>query len=337
MPTQSADQAYAGGKASPGRTAVRLSIVIVNWNTEDLLRACLSSIRDAVGRHVLEVFVVDNASVDGSVSMVRALFPSVQLVENTRNVGFATANNQVIPRCRGDYILLLNSDTVLPPDALDRLVQFMEQHPSASAAGPRLIDPQQRPQVMAAGYLPTLGTVFNHFFFLSRLWPGLFRGLSLMPSHDSHPVRVEWLTGACLLVRNEVFQRVGLFSEEFFMYAEDIELCERMVRSGFQLYYAPVTDVVHVGGASSRGLPIEASTRWVTNMHRLFARRHSRGRVMAFDLIHGVGLAIRMMAYVTLSLRDRSSYEKARMLGASSWRAFALAGETLLTRQKHEP
>jgi GT2 family glycosyltransferase len=316
-----------------------VSIVIVSWNTKDLLRGCLASVRETVRVHDYEVYVVDNASADGSAGMVRREFPDVRLIENAENVGFARANNQVLPLCLGRYVLLLNSDTVLLAGAIDTLIEFMDRHPGASAVGPRLVDLQGRPQIMAAGYLPTLGTAFNHFFFLSRLWPGMFRGLSLFSPRSREPIQVEWLTGACLLVRGAVLREIGPLAEEYFMYAEDIDLGERMTRAGLTLFFAPAVHVIHIGGASSRDLPIEASTRWVTSMHRHFARDHSRARLVAFDLIHGLGLAIRTLIYRVLALKPGGAVwnGKARLAGASSRQAFVLARQALFTSGKPEP
>jgi GT2 family glycosyltransferase len=280
--------------------------------------------------------VVDNASSDGSVEMVHSEFPGVQLIENAENAGFARANNQAIPRCRGRYIMLLNSDTVVLAGAVDGLVDFMESRPAAAAVGPRLVDAEGTPQVMAAGYLPTLATVFSYWFFLSRLWPRVFRGMSLSPAlPGSDPIRVEWLTGACLLVRREVFEKIGGLAEGYFMYVEDIDFGARMKRAGYELYWAPMVQVIHLVGASSRDLPIEASTRWVTNLHRFFARDHSRAGVIAFDVIHGLGLAIRTVIYIAMSIGPRGAgwARKARIVGASSVKAFALAGHTLFAAE----
>jgi GT2 family glycosyltransferase len=309
-----------------------LSVVIVNWNTRALLHACLQSVRRAPAGREAEIIVVDNASSDGSLDMVRSEFPAVRVIANAENLGFARANNLAIPTCRGRYVMLLNSDTVVPDGALHGLLEFMERHPRAAAAGPRLTDERGVPQVMAAGYLPTLATAFSYFFFLSRVLPDVFRGLSLTPGRPgSGPRRVEWLTGACLLVRRNVFQRLGGLPEDYFMYVEDIDFCQRMVKAGYELYTVPSVDVVHIGGASGRDVSLEASTRWVTNLHRFFARDHSRASTVVFDLIHGVGLGVRAALYFLRSLAPGGAVYrgKARVVGASSRKAFELAGSTL--------
>lgn len=313
-----------------------LSIVIVSWNTRDLLRACLRSIQDTVESHEVEILVVDNASTDGSVEMVRKEFATVRMIENTENLGFARANNQAIPLCRGGYIMLLNSDTVLLPGAVEGLMKFMALNPAAAAVGPRLVNPQGTPQHGAAGYLPTLGTVSSHFLFLSVLWPRMFRGLFLNSAPlGSDPVEVEWLTGACLVVRREVFERIGGLPESYFMYVEDLDFCGRMRRAGYHLYSVPMVQVIHVGGGSSRDLTFEASTRWLTNLHRFFASDHSRANVVAFDLIAGAGLAVRTILYFGLFLVDRKSGwgAKAKTTGAASLKAFNLAGHTVLASE----
>ncbi len=286
-----------------------VSTVIVNWNTKRLLQECLASVYETAGALDLEVILVDNASSDGSVDMVRKLYPQVRLVQNSENVGFARANNQAISLCRGHYVLLLNSDTLVQPGALQKLLQFMEAHPEAGVVGPKVLHPQGRLRTLSAGYRTEIRTAFNHFFFLSRLFPNhpSFRGLHLLVGlHDKVPMRVDWISGAALLVRRRVIEQVGLLDERWFMYAEDKQWCDRIGAAGWALYHVPEAVVLHHFGASSRqGGP--TSKIWVQSQHNYFSLRpdSSRLRVLAFDVVITLGLLFRAVIYCGLGLLGR--------------------------------
>ncbi|OQA45471.1 MAG: N-acetylglucosaminyl-diphospho-decaprenol L-rhamnosyltransferase [Chloroflexi bacterium ADurb.Bin325] len=238
-----------------------LSIVIVNWNTRDLLASCLESIRgsgfqfSASGQQSStsdlrsEIIVVDNASSDGSTTLVRERFPGVQLIENAANVGFARANNQAIALAQGRYVLLLNSDTVVHPGALAALVGFMDAHPAAGACGPRLLNADGTLQPAAHPML-TPGRELWRLLFLERLYP---RATYPMHRWDTvTPRRVEVIKGACLLLRRAALDQIGLLDESYFMYTEEVDLCYRLAEAGWELWYVPIAEIVHFGGSSTR-------------------------------------------------------------------------------------
>ena len=248
-----------------------LSIVIVSWNTRELLRECLDSILVTVRQLRLEIFVVDNASHDGTVPMVRAEFPSVRLIENKENVGFARANNQAIQHSRGRYLMLLNSDTLVLPGAIERMLACMEARPDVGVMGPMHLNPDGSFQAS-----------FNDF---PTLVPELLTVLGLSrrvysPYHPSYPPQqsqvarqVEWVGGACLLVRREAMDRVGLLDEAYFMYTEEADWCYRMKQAGWQVYYLPEAQIVHWGGKS-----VEQRGQWkwvqLCRSKLLFFRKH---------------------------------------------------------------
>ncbi len=278
-----------------------LSVVIVSWNTRGLLRDCLQSVFASAGALDLEVFVVDNDSADGSKQMVQSEFEQVQLIVNEENVGFAAANNQAFPHCTSEFILLLNSDTQVIGDALDRLVSFMRSHPKAGAIGPKVVHPHMRLQVLSCGYQPTLRTLFNHYFGLSSLFPEnpAFRGWHLrMGVHDDRVRPVEWISGACLLVRRAVIDQVGPLSETWFMYAEDMEWCQRISAAGWQLFHVPGAVVEHRLGASVDQNKA-VSGMWVHSLRSYYVSRArpSRLQVLGFNGILTTGLALRAVAY----------------------------------------
>lgn len=290
---------------------VDLSIIIVNWNTRELLRDCLASIfataGDVSGR-MIEVFVVDNNSSDGSTEMVREQFPQVRLIENQENAGFAVANNQVFPLCSADYVLLLNPDTRVLGDALSVLLTFMKEHPDTGAIGPKIVHPEMRLRVLSCGYQPTVRTIFNQYFFLSSLFPTsrAFRGTNLIIGvHDSQVEPVEWLSGACLLVRKQVIEQVGPLSEEWFMYAEDMEWCHRIAASGWKLYHVPTAVIEHYTNASSDQNKAVAVT-WVRNLRSYFVSREhpSRLKLFLFDCVLVSGMFMRAIIYWARSIID---------------------------------
>jgi GT2 family glycosyltransferase len=278
-----------------------ISIVIVNWNTKELLKNCLHSIYSNQGTLQLDVIVIDNASSDLSADMVREAFPQVNLIENTQNVGFAKANNQAFPLCKSEFVLLLNPDTRVLGNALQILVDFLINVPHAGAIGPKVIHPEMRLRVLSCGYQPSIRTLFNQYFFLSSLVPRVsaFRGVNLiMGIHDDKVREVEWISGACLLIRRTVIEQVGALSEEWFMYAEDMEWCERITRAGWKLYHIPQATIEHLVGAGASQNKI-VSTMWVQSLHSYYVSRVNASRFKSyfFALILMIGLQIRVIYY----------------------------------------
>ena len=225
------------------------SILVVNWNTRELLARCLCSIEQGAPKDSYEVIVVDNASSDASPQMVQEQFPAVRLVDNEENVGFAAANNQAIHQARGRYLVLLNSDTEVRPGALTALVQFMDAHPRAGAAGARLLNPDGSLQPSCHPML-TPGREFWRLVFLDRLWRRATYSMHRWAMNI--PRQVEVIKGACLLLRREALDEVGLLDESYFMYTEEVDLCYRLHRTGWELWWVPQAEVVHYEAQSTR-------------------------------------------------------------------------------------
>ena len=232
----------------PEQDRVEISIIIVSWNTRELLAGCLRSVYETANDLRFEVFVVDNASTDGSVAMVRGWFPQVHLIENQENVGFAQANNQAIRQSRGCYVLLLNSDTEVYPVSLETMVRFMEEHPQSGGCGPRLLNPDGSLQASCHPMLTTTRE-FWRLVFLDRLWPRATYVQERWALDRTHPVEV--LKGACFLLRRAALDQVGLLDERYFMYTEEMDLCYRLLQAEWQLWWVPEAIVKHYGEASS--------------------------------------------------------------------------------------
>ncbi|MCE5187073.1 MAG: glycosyltransferase family 2 protein [Planctomycetaceae bacterium] len=230
-----------------------LSIVLVNWNTRQILAGCLDSIYEQTRGITFEVLVVDNASTDGSARMVRDRFPQATLVANEQNRGFAAANNQGIRMAKGDYILLLNSDTLVLDNALAKSVEFARRHPEAGVVGCRVLNADRSLQPSCFMY-PSLLNLFLLTTYLSRLFRRHpFFGRERMGWWDRSNVReVEVVTGCFMLVRRRAFESVGLLDEAYFMYGEETDWCCRAHRAGWKLLFTPDAEIVHLGGASSR-------------------------------------------------------------------------------------
>lgn len=256
-----------------------LSVVVVNWNTRELLAQCLASVYAHPPSCDFEVWVVDNASSDASVSMVRAQFPQVRLIDNHENVGFARANNQAMRLSTGRYALLLNSDAQVCPGALETMVAFMRMHPRAGAAGPRLLNPDGSLQPLCH----PMTTLFREFWHLLHL--DAVRRLSVydMAAWDqSQPRLVDVVSGACLVLRREAVDQIGLLAEELFMYAEEVDICYRLSRGDWEVYWVPVAQVVHFGGASTRQVSDEMFLQLYRSKYLFIKKTHGWLGAQAF-------------------------------------------------------
>lgn len=221
-------------------TSSSIAVAIVNHNTRDALRDCLETV---VAQTPAQTIVVDSASSDGSPEMVRQEFPVVEL-RVSRNRGYGAAANVALARARSDYVLLLNADTRVTPGALTALVEYLDQHPSAAFVGPRVVDAHGTGQKTAHRF-PTPSQVFFRESGLHKL------RIARRPASDAAPHRVDWVLGAALAIRRRAFESVGGFDESYFMYNEETDLCLRARRAGWEVHFAPVATVVHVGGAST--------------------------------------------------------------------------------------
>jgi hypothetical protein len=262
-----------------------LGIVIVSWNTRDLLRACLQSVQASVGDFTYRVIVVDNASSDGSVDMVRQVFPDVTVIANAENLGFPAANNQgfralgLEQGCGDDtprYALALNPDTEVPPDALRDMIAYMDADPTIGVAGPKLVLLDGSLDMACRRSFPTPEISFYRMVGLSSLFPrsrrfGRYNMTYLDPDTE---IEVDSVVGAFMLVRRAAIQRVGLFDDVFFMYGEDLDWAFRIKQAGWRVMYNPRVTVKHVKRAASRQSP--RAQREFYRAMLIFYRKHYR-------------------------------------------------------------
>jgi N-acetylglucosaminyl-diphospho-decaprenol L-rhamnosyltransferase len=257
-----------------------IAIVIVNYNTCDLLRACLSSLAEGVQRYTAQVWVVDNASRDGSAAMVQAEFPDVQLIANSKNGGFAFANNLAIRAIlegatEPDTIILLNPDTVTPQGSLDLLVEYLERHPEVGACGPKLVLPDGSLDLACRRSFPTPEVSLYRMLGLARLFPRSPRFARYNMTYLSPDVEteVDSVVGACMAVRTSVVREAGLLDETYFMYGEDLDWAYRIKQYGWRIMYVPSSVVTHYKRASSSQRPFGSIRNFYSAM-RIFYRKY---------------------------------------------------------------
>ena len=276
----------AAGPAFGGSAAeVDLSVVIPSYNTRELMEQALRTVDEASEGLRVQVIVVDNASRDGSQEMVEAGFPHVELIRNDRNLGFGGANNIAFRRVKGRHVLLLNSDTIVGADTLRTLVEFMDEHPEAGAAGCRILNPDGSLQLDCRRGFPTPSAAFYKLTGLSRLFPRSrrFARYNLTYLDPEETSEVDALSGSCMIVRGRVLEEVGGFDEDYFMYGEDLDWCFRMGQAGWKIHYVPATQIIHFGGASGRAESMRIQFRKNEAMS-IFVRKHMRDRYRFFPV-----------------------------------------------------
>jgi GT2 family glycosyltransferase len=265
---------------------MKLSVIIVNYNVRAYLEQCLRTVFTALEGLEGEVFVVDNQSTDGSVELVREKFPHVKLIANTENVGFSRANNQAIRVAQGEYVLLLNPDTVVGEDVFHKVVGFMDAHPRSGGLGVKMIDGTGHFLPESKRGLPTPQVAFFKIIGLSRLFPKsrLFGRYHLghLPENEAAPIEI--LSGACMFLRKKTLDEVGLLDESFFMYGEDIDLSYRITLGGYDNWYFPDARIIHYKGESTK----KSSVNYVFvfyNAMAIFAQKHFARRGGVFPAL----------------------------------------------------
>ncbi len=279
-----------------------LSVIIVNYNVRDFLENALVSIEKALdgrlrdGRRISgEVFVVDNASDDGSVELIQKRFPKVHLIENKENVGFAKANNLAIERARGEYLLLINPDTIVQEDTFRLMIDFFNEHPKVGAAGCKILNPDGTLQLACRRSFPSPWVSFTKTTGLSSLFPRskLFGRYNLTYLDPDQTYEVDAVSGSFLMARREVYEQVGGLDEHFFMYGEDLDWCYRIQKAGWKICYVHDTQIIHYKGESAKRSDFDELKTFYRAMH-LFVEKHLSGSLVVQGLLR-LGIALRRM------------------------------------------
>lgn len=279
---------------------MKLSIIIVNYNVRYFLEQCLNSVQKAVSNIDAEIFVVDNNSKDDSVEMVEKNFPTVKIIANKINLGFSKANNQAIELAKGEYILLLNPDTVVEEDAFSKCIEFMDKNSDAGGLGVKMIDGNGVFLPESKRGLPTPSASFYKIFGLSTLFPKskLFSKYHLGYLKPDKINEIEILSGAYMWMRKSVLDKVGVLDESFFMYGEDIDLSYRIIKAGYKNYYFPETKIIHYKGESTK----KGSLNYVFvfyNAMIIFSKKHFAQKAKAFSFFINIAIYIRAILAIT--------------------------------------
>lgn len=289
-----------------------VSVILVNWNVRDLLRNCLLSLYQQMlaPPDSWDVVVVDNNSSDGSADMIAQEFPKAALFANRENLGFAKANNQAFRECAGKYVLLLNPDTVVLNHAVDSMIELMEARMDVAALGCRLLNADGSFNRWTGGSSPTLLNVACHFLFANKLLPPAILPRSLYLETDpEQDLEVGWVSGACMLLRREALGR-SIFDERFFLYGEDMDLCDRLIHRGWKVLYTRQACIVHLEGQSLQGQSQEIQVSKVRALREVFARRHGRSSLFTYDLIVTIGFFMRVALFaVAAFVRPGRGYD----------------------------
>lgn len=285
-----------------------VSVIIVNWNARDLMRACLASLSSQT--LTPQVIVVDNASSDGSVEMLRREFPYVQLLASEKNLGFAAGNNAGARAAHGRYLLLLNPDTTAPPDTLQKLVEYADAHPELGALGPALKNADGSHQRSCWRGFPGLGMALADALYLWKApWLPFAQQSEYRPEDLRAPRTVDHLLGACMLVRRTTWEHVGALDENYFLFLEETDWCFRAQQRGWKIGYFPDAHIIHYGQQSMRQAPRKNIPHFYSSYLRFY--RNSRGKnsfgVLALKGIIAVACVIRMGMWRERAVRARDT------------------------------
>ncbi|HUL21111.1 MAG TPA: glycosyltransferase family 2 protein [Thermodesulfobacteriota bacterium] len=277
---------------------VTLSIIIVSWNTREYLLSCLESIFEEGDAKVWEVIVIDNRSADGSGCEAEKRFPEIHLIENEKNLGFAKATNQGLKRAAGKYVLLLNPDTRMKSGAVERLILFMNAFPKVGVAGVQLLNSDGSRQNSIANF-PSLATELLNKSLLRWLFPKCFPGKEM---DYPEPIEVDSVIGACMMVRREAMEQVGLLDEDYFLFLEETDWCYRMKRAGWKIYHVPQAGVYHFQGRSAEKDKKRARIEYYASRYHFFKK--NKGNFQWFILLVGgfIRLGIELMTLTVACL-----------------------------------
>ena len=297
---------------------MELSIIIINWNSRDFLRECLKSIEENPPRFSYETIVIDNASYDGSSEMVQGEFPKVKYLQSPDNLGFSRGNNVAAESSTGRNLLFLNPDTKILGNALEGMKDCLNAQQDAGIAGCRILNPDGSVQTTAVQAFPTLlnqtldADVLHRWFPKSRLW-----GTAALFSGSTSRTRVDMISGACLMIRRSLFEQIGGFSPDYFMYSEDVDICQKAHRAGWNAYYVPSVSIIHYNGQSSNKRQSNFA-HVMQQESRLIYFNKMRGSLYALSFrVSRIPIAVMRMAMITALLIFPSGAERRQELRSS--------------------
>jgi N-acetylglucosaminyl-diphospho-decaprenol L-rhamnosyltransferase len=319
---------------------MELSIICVNWNSVDCLRECIASIYEHTAVVRYEIIVVDNASPLGGVEALESEFPGIKLIKSAKNLGFAGANNVGCHASAGEYVLLLNPDTKLIAPSIDIMMGYIKTLPDAGILGCKLLNSDYSVQLSSIQKFPNILNQAIDAEYLRLRWPHCpLWAIAPLFSDDVKLIRVDVIPGACMLLRKAVFEQVGMYSEDYFMYAEDLDLNYKLKRAGYSNYYVGETAIIHHGGRSSSHQKIShwATIRKCDAMLRLFTKTRGEAYGVAYRAAMGC-VALGRLAILSLSSPFGATIwdGKSRQFSSEKWKAvlsWALGRQSLALGQ----
>jgi N-acetylglucosaminyl-diphospho-decaprenol L-rhamnosyltransferase len=299
--------------------SMQLSIIIVNWNALDYLNECVASIFEHTSGITIELIIVDNASTKGDVRTLNEAFPGIRIILSKENLGFSRANNLGFRHSSGEYVLLLNPDTKLLNPAINLMLDRIESLPDAGIVGCRHVNPDLTVQTTSIQKFPTILNELLNIEYLRLRWPGCpLWDISPLFDGSVSPLRVDVIPGACMLLRREVYEQAGLLSEDYFMYAEDIDLNAKVARMGLKSYYIPDAVIIHYGGRSSDQ---HRQSQWATMMQyhamaQYYAKHYGRFYAAMYRAAVGAAAVARLMI-LALAFPLRRNVRKTQSIAAA--------------------
>jgi GT2 family glycosyltransferase len=293
---------------------MKLSIVVICWNDWKVIENCLRSIFDCTHRIEYEVIVSDNGSTDGSVEKIRQRFPTVELVENRANLGFARGNNSGIREARGEYVLILNPDTIMHEGSLDRWIEFADRHPEAGAFGCKVHNPDGTYQESARRFQTPTRLLVAALYLrpLEYLAPEVFADQYLRWEGDSER-EIDWQSGCCVMFRAEVLKQLNGFDEQFFYQYEEVDLCRRVWDAGYPIRFTPTASITHLGGQSVGRFPIRFVIEVSRNRYRYYYKHFGKQGARRCRRIMLMHFRVRLLGYGLLNLFRPSETLKNRL------------------------
>jgi GT2 family glycosyltransferase len=270
---------------------VDISFIIVNWNTRDILMDCLGSIYKTVTDIEWEIYVVDNNSTDGSQAEVKKRFPEVKLIENETNTGFAHANNQALSIMHGKFAVLLNSDAVLKEDSIKKLLAFMTGNPSVGIAGVQLLNNDGSRQNSIDNFPSTETEIFNKSI-LRLFFPGKYPSKNMS---YKNPIEVNSVIGACMIVRKEAMDDVGVLDEDYFIFLEETDWCFRMNKKGWKVYHVPDAEVFHLSGHSKKRTPWRSQIEYYISLYKFFRKNRAPFSYLTLRILKPCKISINLI------------------------------------------
>lgn len=306
-------------------TTPDVSVIVVTFNSEQVLRDCVSALRLAFPRHEIELIVVDNASHDASLDVIRSMAGNATIVRNPTNVGFARAVNAGARLAQGDSLMLLNPDAQLAPGAGSTIVEALDRQDRVVA--PLFVPRGGRRGVVSAGLAPSVRSMALHYSGLARLGRRVTGHYAFLHQLRDEFVEVDWVSGACLAIRLDTWAELGGLAEDWFMYGEDVDLCLRAQNSGRSVVVATAARVEHEVGSSDGTRSLSANPMWVVNLYAVFRTHFSPGRAHAlmWRSVVSAGLAARAVAFALRGWMSRPGARKPRLVASYAFGRYALA------------